>query len=242
MKKKLLIITGLILIIIIVIFILWYNGIVIFNYPSEKTYEVRGIDVSSHQGDIDWDILSKKGIKFAFIKATEGSSFVDEKFNINYENAIKTNLKIGAYHFFSYDSEGITQAYNFIAHVPKMEEMLPLVVDIEFYWDKYKNVPDIEETKKQLQIMLEKLEEYYEKKPIIYATYKSYNLYIANNFKDNYIWIRDVYFIPKLKDNRKWTFWPYTDKVKLDGYNGKEERLDMNVFNGDVDEFEKLFN
>ena len=184
MKKKLLIITGLILIIIIVIFILWYNGIVIFNYPSEKTYEVRGIDVSSHQGDIDWDILSKKGIKFAFIKATEGSSFVDEKFNINYENAIKTNLKIGAYHFFSYDSEGITQAYNFIAHVPKMEEMLPPVVDIEFYGDKYKNVPDIEETQKQLQIMLEKLEEYYEKKPIIYATYKSYNLYIANNFKE----------------------------------------------------------
>ena len=203
MKKKLLIITGLILIIIIVIFILWYNGIVIFNYPSKKTYEVRGIDVSSHQGDIDWDILSKKGIKFAFIKATEGSSFVDEKFNINYENAIKTNLKIGAYHFFSYDSEGITQAYNFIAHVPKMEEMLPPVVDIEFYGDKYKNVPDIEETQKQLQIMLEKLEEYYEKKPIIYATYKSYNLYIANNFKDNYIWIRDVYFILKLKENRK---------------------------------------
>lgn len=242
MKKKLLIITGLILIIIIVIFILWYNGIVIFNYPSKKTYEVRGIDVSSHQGDIDWDILSKKGIKFAFIKATEGSSFVDEKFNINYENAIKTNLKIGAYHFFSYDSEGITQAYNFIAHVPKMEEMLPPVVDIEFYGDKYKNVPDIEETQKQLQIMLEKLEEYYEKKPIIYATYKSYNLYIANNFKDNYIWIRDVYFIPKLKDNREWTFWQYTDKIKLDAYNGKEERIDMNVFNGNIDEFEKLFN
>lgn len=242
MRKKLFIITGLILIIIIVIFILWYNGIVIFNYPSEKTYEVRGIDVSSHQGDIDWDILSKKGIKFAFIKATEGSSFVDEKFNINYENAVKTNLKIGAYHFFSYDSEGITQAYNFIEYVPKTEEMLPPVVDIEFYGDKYKNVPDIEETQNQLQIMLEKLEEYYEKKPIIYATYKSYNLYIANNFKDNYIWIRDVYFTPKLKDNREWTFWQYTDKVKLDGYNGKEERLDMNVFNGDVDEFEKLFN
>lgn len=242
MKKKLLIITGLILIIIIVIFILWYNGIVIFNYPSKKTYEVRGIDVSSHQGDIDWDILSKKGIKFAFIKATEGSSFVDEKFNINYENAIKTNLKIGAYHFFSYDSEGITQAYNFIAHVPKMEEMLPPVVDIEFYGDKYKNVPDIEETQKQLQIMLEKLEEYYEKKPIIYATYKSYNLYIMNNFKDNYIWIRDVFFRPSLRDNRDWTFWQYTDKVKLEGYNGKESKIDMNVFNGNSKEFRKIFN
>lgn len=58
--------------------------------------------------------LLKQGIEFAFIKATEGSSFIDEKFNINYQNASKTNLKIGAYHFFSYDSEGSTQADNFI--------------------------------------------------------------------------------------------------------------------------------
>ena len=89
--------------------------------------------------------------------------------------------------------------------------------------------------------MLEKLEEFYGKKPIIYATYKSYNLYIANNFEDNYIWIRDVYFVPKLKDNRKWTFWQYADKVRLDGYIGKEKRIDMNVFNGSLEEFNEMF-
>ena len=111
--------------------------------------------------------------------------------------------------------------------------MLPPVVDIEFYGNKYKNVPDIKQTQKQLQIMLEKLEEYYEKKPIIYATYKSYNLYIANNFEGNYIWIRDVYFKPNLKDNRGWTFWQYSNKVRLNGYSGQEKRIDMNVFNGD---------
>lgn len=238
MRKKLLIIISLIT---IAIFILWYNGIIFFNYSSRKKYEIRGVDVSSYQGDIDWNVLSEQGIKFAFIKATEGSSFVDEKFNINYENATKTNLKIGAYHFFSYDSEGITQADNFIKHVPKTEGMLPPVVDIEFYGDKYRNIPDIEETQKQLHKMLEKLENHYEKKPIIYATYKSYNLYIANNFKDNYIWIRDVYLTPKLKDNREWTFWQYTDKAVLNGYNGKETKIDINVFNGNIDKFEELF-
>lgn len=41
--------------------------------------------------------------------------------------------------------------------------MLPPVVDIEFYGDKYKNVPDIKETQKQLQILLDRLEEYYGK-------------------------------------------------------------------------------
>lgn len=241
MKKKILIVTSLIAIIIIVIYVLWCNGIIIFNYPSDEEYEIRGIDVSAYQGDIDWNVLSKQGIKFAFIKATEGSSFVDKKFNINYENATKTKLKIGAYHFFSYDSDGNAQADNFIKNVPKIEDMLPPVVDIEFYGDKYINIPDIEKTQKQLQIMLDKLEEHYGKKPIIYATYKSYNLYIANNFKDNHIWIRDVYFKPNLKDNREWTFWQYTDKARLDGYNGKEKRIDINVFNGNMDKFEKLF-
>lgn len=241
MKKKFLVLLGLNLIIFIVIFILWYYGIIIFNAPSEKIYKVKGVDVSSYQGDIDWNILSKQRIEFAFIKATEGSSFVDEKFNINCENASKTNLKIGAYHFFSYDSEGSTQADNFIKNVPKKDDMLPPVIDIEFYGDKYKNTPNIEETQKQLKILLHKLEDYYEKKPIIYATYKSYNLYIANNFNDNHVWIRDVYTKPKLKDNKEWTFWQYTDKARLDGYNGKEKRIDINVFNGDIEKFEKLF-
>ena len=240
MKKK--VIITVIIMITLIILTLWYNGILIFNYPDKKEYKIKGIDVSAYQGDIDWNILSKQGIMFAFIKATEGSSYVDERFKTNYENASKTDLKIGAYHFFSYDSNGEKQSDNFIRNVPKAEKMLPPVVDIEFYGNKYKNVPDIKQTQKQLQIMLEKLEEYYEKKPIIYATYKSYNLYIANNFEGNYIWIRDVYFKPNLKDNRGWTFWQYSNKVRLNGYSGQEKRIDMNVFNGDKEKFEKIFN
>ena len=240
MKKK--VIITVIIMITLIILTLWYNGILIFNYPDKKEDKIKGIDVSAYQGDIDWNILSKQGIDFVFIKATEGSSYVDEMFKRNYENALKTDLKIGAYHFFSYDSNGEKQADNFIRNVPKVEKMLPPVVDIEFYGNKYKNVPDIKKTQKQLQIMLEKLEEYYEKKPIIYATYKSYNLYIANNFEGNFIWIRDVYFRPNLIDNRDWTFWQYSNKVRLNGYSGQEKRIDMNVFNGDKEKFEKMFN
>ncbi len=70
MKKKIIIIISIVIIICLVLTILWYNGIIIFNYPSEKDYEIREVDVSSYQGDIDWNILSKQGIKFAFIKAT----------------------------------------------------------------------------------------------------------------------------------------------------------------------------
>ena len=210
------------------------------NCPSKKEYPIRGVDVSSYQGDINWEVLAKQDIKFAFIKATEGSSFVDEKFNANYENAHKSNLKVGAYHFFSYDSEGSTQAENFINTVPKTDNMLPPVIDIEFYGDKGKNLPDVEETQKQLEIMLNMLEEHYQKKPIIYAVQKSYNLYIANKFGEYKLWIRDVYFRPKLKDGAKWTFWQYTDKARLQGYKGKEVRIDVNVFNGDEKELSML--
>ena len=90
-----------ILLAIILFITLWYLGLTIPNYPTKDKYEIRGVDVSSYQGEIDWKVLANQDIKFAFIKATEGSSFVDEKFKSNYENAKKIeNLAIGAYHFF----------------------------------------------------------------------------------------------------------------------------------------------
>lgn len=193
--------------------------------------------ISSYQGDIDWNVLASQNIDFAFIKATEGSGFVDPMFKTNYSKATKTNLRIGAYHFFSYDSSGLTQAENFIAVVSKSENMLPPVIDVEFYGDKADNLPDKAETQKNLSLMIEKLEEYYGKKPIIYSTGKAYDLYISDAFRDYDIWVRNVFTSAGLSDGRKWTFWQYTDKAKLDGYNGEEKYIDMNVFNGTEKEF-----
>ncbi len=225
---------------ICIIAFLIYNGNIKFNHPSSKDYPVRGVDVSEYQGEIDWEKLSNQNIDFAYIKATEGSSYTDERFQYNYQNAITTNLKIGAYHFFSFDSDAISQSENYIKNVPKDMNLLPPVVDIEFYGDKNKNIPDVETTREQLKKLLERLEEYYQKKPIIYATNTSYNLYIKDNFEEYKIWIRDIFSTPNLKDNRKWTLWQYTNRERLEGYNGEEKFIDMNVFNGSYEEFMKL--
>ena len=64
--------------------LLFYFGILQLNNPSGKTYPVRGVDVSSYQGDIDWPVLAQQDIQFAFIKATEGSSFTDPCFAENF--------------------------------------------------------------------------------------------------------------------------------------------------------------
>lgn len=244
MKKKMIFggIALLLAVIAALAFLLW-NGIILFNNPSEENYPVRGVDVSSYQGEIDWNTLSSgEGspwrISFAFIKATEGSSFVDPCFAYNYEQACKTDLRIGAYHFFSYDSGGDTQADNFIAAVEKTEGMLPPVIDLEFYGDKEKNPPARETVREELDVMLGRLEEHYGMKPVIYATEKSYALYLENAYEEHDIWIRNVITAPRLSDGREWTFWQYTNRERLEGYSGKEKYIDVNVFHGTPEEFE----
>jgi lysozyme len=216
---------------------LFYAGILFFNNPSSEKYPVKGVDVSNYQGDIDWDAIAKQNIHFAFIKATEGSSFVDPYFQENYENAAKTGIRVGAYHFFSFDSDGDTQAENFIMEVKKLDNMLPPVIDVEFYDDKRSNPPSKETVKEHLNIFIEKIQEAYGVNPIIYAVYETYDLYIKDDFNDCDIWIRDVFRTPKLSDNRDWTFWQYTDRARINGYNGVEKCIDLNVFNGTSLEF-----
>lgn len=220
-----------------VLFALVWNGVILLNGLSADAYAVKGVDVSSYQGEIDWGILSSQGISFAFIKATEGSSFVDPNFAYNFEEAQKTALAVGAYHFFSYDSEGKTQAENFINTVAPFAGMLPPVIDLEFYGDKEKNPPARTEVEEQLKTMLTLLEQHYGQKPILYATEKSYALYLSDDYEEYDIWIRNVITRPRLSDDRAWTFWQYTNRDRLDGYNGKEKYIDVNVFNGSAEEY-----
>jgi len=166
-----------------------WNGVIILNSLSVIKYPVKGVDVSAYQGEIDWQELSGENISFAFIKATEGSSFVDKKFAYNLQEAQKTHLAVGAYHFFSYDSAGETQAQNFIDTVKPYDGMLPSVIDLEFYGDKEMNPPAREYVDRQLKAMLQALEDHYGQKPIIYATEKSYDLYLSGDYSEYDIWV-----------------------------------------------------
>lgn len=222
---------------IFILAILIWNGVILLNNPSLEQYPVRGVDVSSYQGDIDWDILASQNISFAFIKATEGSSFTDPYFDYNFSQARQTGLRVGVYHFFSFDSPGNAQAEHFIQTVEIDKNMLPPVIDLEFYGDKERNPPKRAAVCAQLDILLKTLEMHYGKKPIIYATEKSYDLYISGGYEEYDIWIRNVFSAPKFPENRRWTFWQYTDKAQLDGYNGSEKYIDMNVFYGTEEEF-----
>ncbi|MDE6103900.1 MAG: hypothetical protein K2F60_05185, partial [Oscillospiraceae bacterium] len=150
----------------------------------------------------------------------------------------ETGIRIGAYHFFSFDSSGVTQAENFINAVPRSENMLPPVIDLEFYADHGSDPPEEQETRNNLKKMIEALYDYYGLMPVIYVTDVTYERYIKGCFEDNDIWIRSIFTKAELSDKRTWKFWQYCNKGRLDGYDGDEQYIDLNVFNGTEKEFE----
>lgn len=214
-----------------------YYGYFHVNGLSAAQYPVRGVDVSHYQGEINWNALAVQNIQFVYIKATEGSTYVDEKFADNFRAARQTGLRVGAYHFFSFDSPGTNQAANFIETVEAFKGMMPPVVDVEFYGNKEVNPPDPLEVRSQLQAYLDAVEEAYGKRPVIYATYESWELYIKNQFEDYPLWIRDIWNRPE--KSLDWTFWQYTNRGRLKGFSGDEPYIDLNVFAGTLEEWEQ---
>lgn len=206
-----------------------------FGADTSK-YTVRGVDVSEYQGEIDWNVLAGQDLDFAYIKATKGSGYKDKKFKINWENAAKTDLEIGAYHLFAFDEPAQEQAENFIGSVPDAYG-LPPAVDVELYGKDRDDPPDPEKTIPALAEFLEALEKRYCKKPVIYATKKAYQLYVQGHFRDNPLWIRDPDKEPVLPDGRGWTFWQHSNEGEMKGYGGESRFIDLNVFKGTEKEF-----
>lgn len=223
---------------VVAFLLLRWQGLLLFpNEAEPKAYELFGVDVSSYQGEVDWPKLAEQGVDFAFIKATEGSGHTDRYFAANWENAGRAGVTAGAYHFFSYDSPGETQADNFIAAVPLTEEMLPPVVDIEYYGTYLTHPMGKEETWAILDPLLAGLEEHYGVKPILYVTYESYLRYIAGaDYGDYPLW----FSFPVVAPLANWTFWQYSHTARLEGYVGSEEKIDLNVFRGTAEEFAAL--
>ena len=83
-------------------------------YVDPERFPIRGIDVSSHNGMMNLDAAAKDGVEFVFIKASEGATFRDPNFRLNYTKARHAGLMTGAYHFFRFDVDGVSQAVNFL--------------------------------------------------------------------------------------------------------------------------------
>ena len=194
-------------------------------------YPVRGIDVASHQGKIDWKAVADSDIRFAFIKATEGINFADTTFNRNQKGAKANGIMVGAYHFFRFNREGKEQAEWFISKVKPEQINLPPVVDIELSYGNIFSSFNKEKIQSEIFNFLRIVEKHYRIKPIIYTNGKTWEEFIQGNFEDYDLWICKLCSEPQIKD---WKFWQFSHKGSVAGIEGD---VDVNTFNGNYDQF-----
>lgn len=207
------------------------------NYP--EGYEIHGIDISHHQGTIQWDTLTERAliddhpIRFIVMKATEGATIVDENFYKNFRKAKDHGFIRGAYHFWTNKSSAREQAYWFLKKVHLQDGDLPPVLDIEHK----KKDQSVEDFQRDVLTWLHIVEDKYHVKPIIYTYYKFKQNYLnAPVFDDYPYWIAH-YYVKKVEYQGEWKFWQHTDAGKLPGVKGY---VDFNIYNGSYYDLKKL--
>ena len=216
-------------------FFVW-RGDLRFNTPSREAYPVRGIDVSHHQGAIDWQRVRSSGIDFVYAKASQGSDFRDDAFVRYWDGARAVGLPRGAYHFFTLCRTGEEQARNFIAAVGNDMGELPPVIDAEFVGNCASR-PPVEDVAAELGVMIARVRQRFSRPPVLYVTYEFYDAYLAGKLPTVELWIRDIWRHPHLPDGRTWVFWQFHNRGSVDGVGGP---VDLNVFNGSREAFAQV--
>lgn len=202
-------------------------------YVDAGRYPIRGIDISAHNGEIDFKKVAKSGIEFAFIKVSEGRDFNDARFLKNYEAAKSAGLKTGFYHFFRFDRDGVEQAMNFVRTIGSRHTDLGLAIDVEKAGNK-DSIPT-ELVVQRLTRMVDYLN-LLGYRVTFYTNLDGYYEYIADNFPGAPLWICRFKEYPV---NAEWTFWQYSHTGKVDGINGK---VDLDAFCGSREEWEAFLN
>lgn len=193
-----------------------------------------GLDVSEFQGRIRWskvDSLEQKfPISFVFIRATAGNDRVDHQFLNNWLGAKEQKIIRGAYHYYRPNENSIEQANLFIKTVKLHKGDLPPVLDIE----KLPKNQSLDSLKKGLKRWLNKVEEHYKVRPIIYSGERYYDDFLKEEFSDYLFWIANYNFYrEKIEDD--WLFWQFTEKATIPGI---KHTVDVNIYNGDLQQLE----
>ena len=202
----------------------------IINYPNAQL----GIDISTHQSDVDFSLLKQQGIDFVFIRLgyrgyQSGKLNLDDKFERYYQQAKENNLDIGIY-FFSQainEKEAIEEANFVLKHIKGKDINLPIVYDLEKidYDENYRTKDLTVEQKTQNALSFCGRIAYKDYQPMIYL-----NLDIANTFYDleqiyNYpIWYAQYDSLPTYQ--YEYDYWQFSDSMHLEGI---KEEVGLNI-------------
>jgi lysozyme len=185
--------------------------------PAALRYEVWGIDVSHHQGAIDWPrVATVPRLHFAYLKATEGGDFTDPRFEENWREARRAGLRVGAYHFFSLCRPALDQARQFLAVVPRDPGALPPALDVELGGNCAARPPP-EVVRREVATWLAEVERALGQRPVVYVTGESYDLYLRGEPFAYPLWVRDLLAEPSVDGWAMWQFWPRGRVAGIEG-------------------------
>ncbi len=192
----------------------------ILKYKTEDT--LIGIDVSNHQGDIDWESVKNSGVEFVFIRIgfghnREAKIMEDEKFRQNLEGARNVGLKVGLY-FYSYATEiwEAEEQANWIVKTLNGEKIdLPIVFDYET-WKSFPtyniNIVDLNKVAKRFLDILH--DNGYEG-----MNYSSkYYLNTIWNLSEYPTWL--AHYVSKTNYDKDFKVWQFSNTGEVPGING----------------------
>lgn len=194
----------------------------------------KGIDVSEHQGEIDWQLVAQDGVEFAFIRVgfrgygSTGKLVEDEQFENNITGALQNGIKVGVY-FFSQaiNEEEIQEEANFVLEkIAPYKVELPVVFDVEKVADKSgrMNLITVEERTNLTLSFLQKIEQagY---TPMIYHNMEMGTVLIDIAQFENYEkWF--AYYSQEFYYPYDYQVWQYSEKGSVNGIQGN---VDLNI-------------
>ena len=192
-----------------------------FGPSSSNIYD--GIDVSGWQGNIDYSEVASSGIQIVYMKASEGTSFVDPYFNQNYTNAKENGLKVGFYHYLTArsNSEAVAEANFFVSTISGMTPDCRLAMDFESFGRL-----SAEEINEIGLTFMQTVESLSGKEMVIYSDTSNASNIFGGSLTNYPLWVAQ-YEVEEPTPNgnwNSWVGWQYTDAGEISGINGYVDR------------------
>lgn len=188
--------------------------------------ESYAVDVSNHQGPIDWRRVAADDIDLAYIKSTEGKAWVDARFEENWRESGRVGLRRGAYHFFTLCSPGAEQAENFLRTAPPEDSALPPAVDLELRGN-CAHRPKPAELYAELDVFLARLESAWGRKVLLYVGPEWEDRYPVHDRGARPLWLKRF---PLRPGEDRLAVWQLHGWARVDGVRGQ---VDFNVVRTD---------
>lgn len=196
----------------------------VFAFPPSNDRLYDGIDVSEWQGRINFEEVARSGIEVVYIRASEGTGYIDPYFRDNYEETKANGLKTGFYHYVTARSteEARQEAIFFVSNIKGTEPDCKLAMDFEVFGDLSN-----EEINEISEVFLETVEDLSGKECVIYSDAYNARETFSEELAEKYdIWVAD-YFVEEPANNGKWSFWvgfQYSDRGRVNGISGNVDR------------------